>query len=153
MENIKSYAYDNKIIKNGWEGGEKEYTKSLKDEVFDENKRRNSCGGLYCDPDKGNIEYYTQICHFLNSQEQKIIKENKRYHYCTGNYNEKARINVCKNGKFIFCLKSDQFGFSAPTYKNKNTHPYGVYYNGADDKEEVLLTVGFVRNQSEIFVR
>ena len=41
MENIKSYAYDNKIIKNGWEGWEKEYSKSLKDEVFDENKRRN----------------------------------------------------------------------------------------------------------------
>ena len=141
MENIKSYAYDNKIIKNGWEGWEKEYSKSLKDEVFDENKRRNSCGGVYCDPDKGNIEYYTQICHFLNSQEQKIIKENKRYHYCTGNYNEKARINVCKNGKFIFCLKSDQFGFSAPTYKNKNTHPYGVYYNGADDKEEAIANI------------
>lgn len=138
MENNKSYAYDNKIIKNGWEGWKEKYSKSL-NEVFVENN--NSCGGVYCDPDKGNIEYYTQICNFLNSQEQEIIKAGNGYHYCVGNYGGKARINVCKDRKCLFCLKTDQFGFSAPTYKNKDTHPYGVYYNGADDKAKAIANI------------
>lgn len=142
MENIKSYAYDNSKIGNGWEGWKDKYYKSLQEEVFGKNKRRNSCGGVYCDPDEGNIEYYTRICFYLNSQEQKIIKENKRYHYCTGNYGGKAIINVCENGKFKFCLKSDQFGFSAPRIENTSyprdvvPQPYSKYYEEEKDKDE-----------------
>ena len=144
---IKSYAFENNKIVNGWEDWNKEYTKSLKDEVFGENKKRYSCGRVYCDPDEGNIEYYTQICHFLNSQEQKIIEKNKWYHYCTGIYNEKARINVCKEGRFIFCLKTDQFGFSAPRAENVSgpqnvvPQPFCKYYEKEEDKEKAITNI------------
>ena len=102
---IKSYAFKNNKIENGWEYWSKEYTNSLKNEVFVEKKKRNSCGSVYCDPDGGNMEYYTRICQFLNAQE-KIISEDKRFHYCVGKYNGACRINVCKEGRFIFCLNT-----------------------------------------------
>jgi len=139
MENIKSYAYDNSKIGNGWEGWKDKYAEFLEKNVFGDRKIR--CNRIYSDPDEGNMKYYTQICIFLNSQEQEIIKAGNRYHYCVGNYGGKARINVCKDRKFLFCLKTDQFGFSAPTYKNKDTHPYGVYYKGADDKAIAIANI------------
>ncbi len=139
MEKIKSYAFDNSKIENRGEEWKKQYAKFLKEKVFCESKKR--CNRIYSDPDEGNMEYYKQICNFLNSQEKEIIDEEKGYHYCVGNYGGKARINVCKDRKSLFCLKTDQFGFSAPTYKNKDTHPYGVYYKGADDKEKAIANI------------
>jgi hypothetical protein len=90
------------------------------------------------------VEYYTQISYFLNAQEEKYISMNKRLHYCVGNYNGASRINVCKDGKFLFCLKTDQFGFSVPKTENIPRpqavlpHPFCVYYEQEKDKRQAV---------------
>lgn len=143
---IKSYAFENNKIGYGWEDWNKKYTESLKEEVFGENKKRNSCGKVYCDPDGGNMEYYTRICQFLNTQE-KIISEDKRFQYCVEKYNRACRINVCKEGRIIFCLKTDQFGFSAPRAENASRpqnvvpQPFCKYYEKEEDKEKAITNI------------
>lgn len=82
MENIKSYAFEN----NEWQWCKEKYTESLNNEVFGIKKRRYSCGSIYCDPDEGNKEYYSQITLFLNAQEEKRVLKGKRFNYCVGNY-------------------------------------------------------------------
>ena len=145
---MRSYAYElPEKISDEWEWWKEQYSKSLKDEIFGAEKKRNSCGSVYCDPDEGNEEYYSKICLFLNKQEKKYFNENNEFHYCVGSFKKKSRIHVCKNGKYLFSLKTDQFGFSVPRVENSPNpesvmpHPYSLYYKGESDKEEALKNI------------
>lgn len=85
----------------------------------------------YCDPDTTYNEnyqhqFFRDLAEFLEKQEQNMIKEENRFNY---KFVEDEGIEVCgkdKGGNEItFHLRSDQFGFSAPS--NEKKHPYDLY--------------------------
>lgn len=141
INNIKSYAFQNKKTVNDFKSWEKEYTYSLRTEVFVEKQKQGFGGKIYDDPDAGNEEYYMQLSNFLNAQEKEYIPESEQFQYCVGSLKGKARVKVCKKGDYLFFLKSDQFGFSAPKTENKTCHPYSLYYEQNKDKAKAIENI------------
>ena len=93
----------------------------------------------YKDPDANCLQFYEDLAMFLNVQECKVGGLNGIYIY-RANRSYPYSIEVIKmlNGKKskpIFYLKSDQFGFSAPSDKY-NEHPYDTYLRLSEDKEK-----------------
>jgi hypothetical protein len=90
-------------------------------------------GPYYQDPDKNNGKTHAAFCEaltiFLNAREDECMdKLSGRYYYkCKelGRYKQIAVYDKPERQEPCFYLKSDQFGFSAPS-GNKN-HPYDVY--------------------------
>lgn len=95
----------------------------------------------YKDPDVKCLQFYEDLAKFLNVQENTIKGLNKSYTYKVSQ-NHLYCIEVSQKLKAgnkisdsIFYLKSDQFGFSAPSDKY-NEHPYDTYLRLSEDKEK-----------------
>lgn len=97
--------------------------------------------GVYLDPDvegSCSIEFYNNLTKFLNTQEKDFSdKLEEEYIY---SFNETKPYGIEVREKIqekisgpIFYLKSDQFGFSAPS--NKYEHPYDTYKRLAKAKD------------------
>ena len=150
---LKSFALSNDSSFESWS---EKYEKSLEEKIFVKNPVSKTWGE-YIDPDsEDNKEYYTIIKDFLNTQE-KVFFNNEGYQYeLSGNEDEcdNWRIEVKKDGVVLFQLKTDQFGFSAPSAKKWGTsnivsyderpydaHPYSVYYSKANDKGKAIKNI------------
>lgn len=106
----------------------------------------------YSDPDgfpsnKSSKEYnhvfYEETCALLQCNLERLLREQKYKKILKGilfetdkNYKTKSTkgIFVVKDGKRIFQLKSDQFGFSAGYGTNKRVYPYRAYFENLPDK-------------------
>jgi hypothetical protein len=108
--------------------------------------------GPYQDPDCNGSNIHAAFCEaltiFLNAREEKYKKIlNGRYYYVCQKLDECTQIAVYtsedyrKEKKPCFYLKSDQFGFSAPS--DKRIHPYDVYLLCVENekKEEAIENV------------
>lgn len=106
------------------------------------NKMGNQCKDPYQDPDSyytNTKEIYIDMAKYLNIQEKKLKDRlNGDYEY---SYDEDKKfikvINKEDNG--FFYLKSDQFGFSAPS--KKKDHPYDTYILSSKDKKKAIKNV------------
>lgn len=117
----------------------------------------NKCGvkAHYIDPDgtynSPDSAFFKDLEIFLNKQEQKkndILNSHFNYRYVKG-----KGIEVKSNDKFLFYLRSDQLGFSAPS-SNKN-HPYDYYLIKSKDNnkyEKVAKWVFFTRTLGGSFL-
>lgn len=95
----------------------------------------------YKDPDENCLQFYEDLTSFLNVQEKRIKGLNKSYTYKVSKKHlycievrQKHKVENKINNP-IFYLKSDQFGFSAPSDKY-NEHPYDTYLRISEDKEK-----------------
>lgn len=103
---------------------------------------------LYCDPDntyqKGyNHEFFDKLVLFLNERErdcQDKLKGRFRYEFCEEGCGIKV-MEIGENGSEteLFYLRSDQFGFSAPS--NEKNHPYDLYISKCSDKQKAVNQV------------
>ena len=80
--------------------------------------------------ESGSKRFYIDLTEFLNSQEKNMEGKLYEKYFYTFNENEPYGIEVRKvigaeMSEPIFYLKSDQFGFSAPS--KKQNHPYDTY--------------------------
>lgn len=130
------------------------YEKSLEKKIFVKNPV-STTWGEYFDPDSGKDEkYYGVIKDFLNAQEEVVFKEKIYQYELSKNKSGNTRIEVKKDGVVLFQLKTDQFGFSAPSAKKWGTsnivsyderpydaHPYSVYYSKENNKEKAIKNI------------
>lgn len=116
-------------------GNKKEkYIKYLKGEELWEK-------GYYIDPDMTHVDgensdFYKKMSLFLNNREQAMKKGQWEFHMCgpvKGNI-EPSGIKVKERDKSIIFLRTDQFGFSAPSGNKKirrawdnMRYPYAAY--------------------------
>lgn len=106
----------------------------------------------YQDPDGSyyfkNKEFFTDLTDFLNKQENDHIKEENRYTYRFEKEDYKRGICVRKNNETLFYLRSDQFGFSAPTPDDRE-YPYDLY-SKSDDKDKCKKIATWISNTRTI---
>lgn len=112
-----------------------------------------------------NHHFFEQLTQFLNKREEEFwnspdSKLEKKYKYCFKERSRKKDCEKCKprrrcedceegievfenncecNKKRIFFLRSDQFGFSAPT-KGRD-YPYDLYLMKSENKDDALKQV------------
>lgn len=102
---------------------------------------------VYCDPDTTykkdyNHHFFEQMVKFLNKREDNLKEElNNHYIY---KFEEGKGISVSEANqkcekKFLFYLRSDQLGFSAPT--NEKSHPYDLYIMKSKNKYDAVQQV------------
>ena len=102
---------------------------------------------VYCDPDitykkDYNHYFFEQMVKFLNKREDNL-KEKLNNHYIY-KFEEGKGIGVSEANqkgekKFLFYLRSDQLGFSAPTMKK--SHPYDLYITKSENKYDAVQQV------------
>lgn len=137
-ENITSYCLGKyKYNEREWTKQYKEYLQWLSDKPIDP----------YCDPDgkaAKATEYYDNLTTFLSEQEknkQEGLNGTWRYAFIYGTEgtanNDTYGIAVYdENDELLFFLKSDQFGFSAPSVDAN--HIYDIYLENMEDKKAAL---------------
>ncbi len=102
---------------------------------------------VYCDPDltykKGyDNHYFSQLNSFLNKREIDLrakLNGNYVYDFVKGEGIEVSEILKDEGKKALFYLRSDQFGFSAPS--NEKSHPYDLYIMKHKNKKEAIKQV------------
>ena len=118
--------------------------------------------GVYNDPDRSHRSsssaYYKLLAKFLTIRENDNnfkgrLNGNFKYEFCT-EYPSGIRVYKRENGedKYLFTLRSDLFGFSAPklTWKTTKTpHPYDVYLNN-NKKDAIDNVVNWILNSRNI---
>lgn len=119
--------------------------------------------GVYKDPDESHCcsssDYYKLLEKFLTIREndfKRRLNGNFKCKFCS-KYPGGIKVYECKNGEdeYLFTLRSDLFGFSAPklmwkTITNRQTsHPYDVYLK---NKEEDVVdnVVDWILNSRNI---
>lgn len=144
-ENIKCYIVKNDCTLFSYKEWKKNYTNFLKE--FYQKETWNSREDCYNDPDNSSDYFYKDLVVFLNNSEERLKgKLNERYKYeFSGNPYGISVFDASNKSMFpIFYLKSDQFGFSAPS-KDKN-HPYDKYlqYSGSDSEKSIKKVIDWI---------
>lgn len=148
---IESYCYDKNFCANflDWK---KEYVEYLKTAYWNGEDKYKGLKIYYQDPDSKESYsrvYYKKLAEFLNQRERALSNEinGEEFFYKADNYPGRGvLIRVeSKDGKELFYLQSDQFGFSAPkgsAVKETQMRIYDVYLKGSKDeyKEEKVAT-------------
>lgn len=132
-----------------------EYLKESKNKNQDE---RNALWAKYKNPyididgdyrkdRKDHSNFYSDLCLYLNKQEERLITED-RWHYDLS-----WDGIIAKNDKIELCLRSDLFGFSAPQIKTKdNRYPYNYYLNTIGKEETVADIIWNTRSLGGSFL-
>lgn len=142
----ESYCYDRNCYANFLEWKE-DYVKYLKSAYHNGTDKYKNIS-IYQDPDsKGSYSliYYRKLARFLNQRERvffdKKLFDDKEFVYEADNYEDKGVLILVKSkdGKALFYLQSDQFGFSAPSgsfVKRGKKHIYDVYLELSKDENK-----------------
>ncbi len=102
---------------------------------------------VYCDPDvtykKGyDNQFYDQLRIFHSKRENDLrskLNGNYEYKFVEGEGIEVSEISEDGDKKILFYLRSDQFGFSAPS--NDKSHPYDLYIMKHKNKDKAIQQV------------
>ena len=103
----------------------------------------------YCDPDKTykkayDHAFFEKLVLCLKERENEFQRKKKlsgefSYQFVEDEGIKVSRKNECGQDIELFYLRSDQFGFSAPS--NEKSHPYDLYIMDSEDKKEAINKV------------
>lgn len=119
---------------------ESEDINKWKSDYIDLLKKNKNPSCIYRDPDQtykegDNHRFFCQLVLFLNKRENELVENLKGkyvYKFVEGKGIEVSETDQEGKEIALFYLRSDQFGFSAPS--NKKSHPYDLYIKKSKDK-------------------
>ena len=134
--------------------GSKEYENWLNEYIADLENYETDASNVkdhYHDPDRSyylkNKDFFKDLTNFLIKQEDncKYINKENKYSYRFEKQDYRKGICVLKDEDELFYLRSDQFGFSAPTSEKR--HPYDLYLktNNKDKHKKVAEWISNTR--------